>query len=319
MTILSTNTEARSIALPTQSTAVDPEDASSIQDDLRLEKLLRLKGMSTITVCLPTNDDAETISSVVGELATKLVRRCRLVDEIIVMDGGSSDATCDEAARAGATVLTAKDTFQRFGEPLGRGDLIWRAVGAASGDIIVWIDADVTNFSADSVARLIEPLLEDDSVSLVRGTTSRGPRPIGDGGRVTEAVARPVLALLDPEFSSLREPFGGEYAARRTLLRSLEFEPDYGVEIGILVDVARRYGMASIREVDLGVREHRYRSLSDRAQQTRQLLRAALERAGRTSVRGALPLRPAHDSVPSAGGGVIRSDFALPTDAEVLS
>jgi glucosyl-3-phosphoglycerate synthase len=267
------------------------EDAETV-----LERLLRTKGGTTITVCLPTYNHAHTVGPIVHEIAQHLVRECRLVDEVLVVDGGSTDDTCDEAAAAGATVLLAADAFSEFGEPVGHGDLLWRAVGSASGDIVVWVDPDLTSFSADYVVRLVEPLMLDDDVVLVRGTARKGYHARAARVGVAEAVARPVLTLLDPEFSSLREPFTGEYAGRRDALRSVAFEPDHGVEIGLLVDLAKQYGAHAVREVEIGDRDHRYRSSAERARQTRQML-AALSRAGTSSVRGALPLRPAHDDL----------------------
>jgi len=275
-------------------------------DEDRLARVLLAKGDARIAVCLPTDQDAATVGVIVEAITTSLVRGCRLVDEILVVDNSSTDGTADLAAAAGARVMDAASSHHELGEAMGRGDLLWRGVGELDADLIVWLDADVTNFRVDSVVRLIEPLLMDEQVSLVRGRPSRESRAVGEGGHVTEVVARPVLALLDEQFSTLREPFCGDYAARSTMLRSMSFEPDYGVEIGLLADVAREYGIEAIREVDLEMREHQQRSLALRARHTRQLMRAALEHAGRATVRGALPLRPAHDELAIATMGGTR-------------
>jgi glucosyl-3-phosphoglycerate synthase len=273
----------------------------SAERDEALVELLKAKQESSVSVVIPTLDHETTIGALVGVVAEAFVRRCRLVDEVLVVDGGSRDRTCDEAARAGATVLLADDVRSDVGPVLGHGDLLWRSIGAASGDVIVWLDADLTTFRADYIIALLSPLLLEQRVQLVRGTSGDGGRPLGDGGLVTEAVARPVLATLAPEFSRLREPMGGEYAGRRTALRSVPFEPDHGAEIGLVLDIAARYGADAVREVDLGGREHGSRPLTHRAQHTRSVLRAILTRAGAASPRGVLPLRPALDeSMPTA-------------------
>ena len=109
-------------------------------------------------------------------------------------------------------------------------------------------------------------------------------RPLGDsptgGGRVTELVARPVLSLLFPELSGVVQPLAGEVAVRREALEGIELADGYGVELGMLIDISRRYGVGSIAQVDLDVRTHRNRPLHELAPQARDVLDVALGRAG---------------------------------------
>jgi glucosyl-3-phosphoglycerate synthase len=277
-------------AVPNQRAAEEAQD--------RLIRALQNKGAAAITVCLPTRNNANTAPEIVAELAHRLVRDCRLVDEILVVDDASTDDTRALCEAAGATVLCAKDAYPELGTACGRGDLVWRAIGRASGDIIVWVDPARHAFSADAVVALIEPLLLNDDVHLVRGTARRvatGGRETDTADRLIDMIERPVLALLDPQFSSIREPLDGDYAGRRSVLRSLPFEPDAGAELGLLVDVVRTMGPGALVEIDLGALDRPYRSAIDRARQTRQMLRAALVRSGRVTNPTAIPQRPPHD------------------------
>jgi glucosyl-3-phosphoglycerate synthase len=153
-------------------------------------------------------------------------------------------------------------------------------VAASSSDVIVFLDGDVRNMSPDYVGRLLQPLLEHPSVRLVKGYYERPlfNHPTG-GGRVNDLTARPILALLFPGLDRVRQPLAGESALRRSLLEHVTFEPGYGVEIALLIDVARAYGLGAIAEVDLGVREHRNRSLDELRPMAEEILRVALRRA----------------------------------------
>ncbi len=155
------------------------------------------------------------------------------------------------------------------------------ALDASVGDLIVFVDADVTNFAPHFVTGLLGPLLLDDTTTLVKGFYER---PLHDapagGGRVTELMARPVLDVLFPDLSGVRQPLAGETAAPRWVLEGCGLADGYAVEIGLLIDVAARYGAGTIAQVDLGTRVHRNRPLSELRPQATDILRTALARAG---------------------------------------
>ncbi|MEK9999744.1 MAG: hypothetical protein VW623_06525, partial [Acidimicrobiaceae bacterium] len=153
------------------------------------------------------------------------------------------------------------------------------SVAASAGDVIVWIDADLCSFTPDYVIGLLGPLLTDPEVTLVKGFYDR-PTVGGGGGRTTELMARPVLATFFPELGVIEQPLGGEYASRRSILEQLPFPQGYGVETGLLIDIAHRWGVDRIAQVDLGVREHRHQPLSALSSQAMEVLHAALLRAG---------------------------------------
>jgi len=125
--------------------------------------------------------------------------------------------------------------------------------------------------------RLLAPMLDDDTVALVKALSHR-PTRLGGGGRTTELVARPLMSLYYPELTGLHQPLAGEYAGRRTVLEQLPFVQGWGVEIAMLIDVARRFGPEAIAQIDLGTREHRHRSLHALSVQAAEVMATMLAR-----------------------------------------
>lgn len=225
-----------------------------------------------VSVCIPARNEAATVAGIVSPLmAAALERPGPLVDEVIVVDDGSTDATGPMAAALGAWVV------RRDGQP-GKGAAMAEALGRATGDIVVFLDADVVNFDLRFVTGLVAPLLPDPGIVLVKGTYHRPGNDGAGGGRVTELLARPLLRRLVPELAFVRQPLAGEVAVRRHALDGLILEPGYGVEIGMLIDLAHRFGPAAIAQVDLGVRIHRNRPLAVLAGQADEVLAAVLSR-----------------------------------------
>ena len=247
-------------------------DATSTDDALAAAKAAA--GLR-VSVCIPARDEAATVAGVVAPAAALLLGPHPLVDEVVLVDDGSLDGTGDIAAALGARVL-------RRSGPQGKGAAMADAAGATDADIVVFLDADVTNFGADFVSGLLGPLLLDDGVVLVKGDYRRPLDGVGgEGGRVTELLARPLLERLFPDLGFVRQPLAGEVAIRRSALDGLVLEPGYGVEVGMLIDVARRYGASAVAQVDLGERVHRNRPLAELAGQAREVLAAVMDRAER--------------------------------------
>ncbi len=243
-----------------------------------LPALVAAKQGRRVTVCLPARNEEATVGSIVAMVRAALTLEgegADLVDEIIVVDDGSTDTTATVAARAGALVVPAGT--------LGGGKGQAMAVGLAesSGDLLVFLDADVENFTPHFVTGLLGPLLLDESLALVKGFYTRPLHgQIGEGGRVTELMARPLLDVLFPALAGVHQPLAGETAAPRAVLEKTGLANGYGIEIALLVDVADQFGPEAIAQVDLGVRVHRNRPLADLRHQATEVLRAALERAG---------------------------------------
>jgi glucosyl-3-phosphoglycerate synthase len=242
--------------------------------------LARTKGDQRVSVCLPARDEAATVGSIVDRIRRELVERVPLVDELLVIDDHSSDRTASEAAAAGARVIDAADVLPRFGAGPGKGEALWKSLFASDGDIVVWCDADVRDFDPSYVVGLAGPLLRRPELDFVKGFYTRPLRDGHDGGgRVTELVARPALALLFPQLTSVVQPLAGEYAGRRELLEQLPFVSGYGVDVALLIDASARAGLDAIAQVDLGTRVHRNRPLVELGPQATAVLRAVLDRA----------------------------------------
>jgi len=246
-----------------------------------------------VSVCLPARDEAATVGPIVEQLQRHLVEGCGLVDEVLVVDDHSTDATCRIAAGAGARVVTVDEVLPQLGPGEGKGEALYKSVAAAVGDLIVWCDSDIVEFSPHFVVGLLGPLLTRPEVQFVKGFYDR---PVAGqahgGGRVTELMARPAIAALFPHLSSIVQPLSGEYAGRRALLERLPFVQGYGVDLGLLVDIAELEGTEAIAQVDLGLRRHRNRSLEELGPQALAVLQTALDRAGRSAGRAATLVRP---------------------------
>ncbi|MFF7715474.1 glucosyl-3-phosphoglycerate synthase [Streptomyces sp. NPDC007988] len=228
--------------------------------DRPLDRLLSAKQDTTVSVVLPALNEEATVGEIVTvirrELMTDVVP---LVDELVVVDSGSTDRTAEVAARAGARVVHRDAILPRVPAVPGKGEVLWRSLLVTDGDIVCFVDADLKEFSADFVSGIVGPLLTDPEVQFVKAMYDR---PLGDtpgqGGRVTELVARPLLNLHWPQLAGFVQPLGGEYAARRSLLERLPFPVGYGVELGLLVDALHTVGLDALAQVDVGVRLHRH-------------------------------------------------------------
>ncbi|MFJ8914962.1 glucosyl-3-phosphoglycerate synthase [Amycolatopsis sp. NPDC102389] len=243
-----------------------------------VEDIVATKGDRTVSVVLPALDEEDTVSEVVGTVRPLLGT---VVDELVVMDSGSTDATAELAARAGARVVHREDVLPGLPPVPGKGEVLWRSLAATTGDVVVFLDSDLVDPDPAFVPTLLGPLLCEDGVHLVKGFYRRPLRlESSGGGRVTELLARPVLSALRPSLSGLIQPLGGEYAATREFLESVPFAAGYGVEIGLILDAEARYGLEGLAQVNLGVRKHRNRSLLQLGVMARQILGTALARCG---------------------------------------
>jgi glucosyl-3-phosphoglycerate synthase len=235
-----------------------------------------------ISVCLPARDEALTIGAIVHEVRTHLMGAGGIVDEIVVIDDGSRDGTAEVAAAEGARVVAEAAILPEVGPGTGKGNALWKSLYECRGEIICWLDADLRNFSADYVIRLVQPLLDEPDLQFVKAYYHRSYEGAPTvGGRVTELVARPVLSLLFPKLADIVQPLAGEYAGRRDALELLPFVEGWGVELAMLIDVVDRFGRDAITQVDLGVREHRNRPLAELAPQALAVLATGLRRAER--------------------------------------
>jgi len=231
--------------------------------DWPLERLLALKGATTVSVVLPALNEAATVGPIVRTVRRALMDvPAPLVDELLVIDSGSTDATAANARAAGATVVDVADVLPDVPWVAGKGEALWRSLAATSGDLVVFVDSDLLSFEPSYVTGLMGPLLADTDIAFVKAAYDRALQAGGDllpsgGGRVTELVARPLLNLHWPQLAGFVQPLAGEYAARRSLLEQLPFATGYGVELALLIDAERVAGLEALAQVDLGQRRHR--------------------------------------------------------------
>ncbi|HEX4490112.1 MAG TPA: glucosyl-3-phosphoglycerate synthase [Acidimicrobiia bacterium] len=248
---------------------------------MAVRPLDRERAAGSVSVCLPARDEAATIGPIVAAIRRDLVERDGLVDEIVVVDDGSTDETARIAEGEGARVVAEATILPELGEGSGKGNALWKSLYVCEGDIVCWLDADIRNFDSAFVSKLVRPLLDDANVLFTKAYYRRplNGEPNG-GGRVTELVARPIISQCFPALRDIVQPLSGEYAGRREVLELLPFVEGWGVELGLLADLAQRYGAGVITQVDLGVREHRNRPVDELGPQALAILVAALQRVG---------------------------------------
>jgi glucosyl-3-phosphoglycerate synthase len=251
------------------------------------EQLAGTKDGQRISVVIPARDEAATIGGIVSAIRTALMDDVPLVDELIVLDSDSSDATAAVAAASGADVYASNAVRPDLGSHPGKGEALWKAQFVTTGEILVFIDADLTEWGPHFVTGLVGPLLTDPRVRLVKGFYDRilddgSGVPGPQGGRVTELVARPLLSLQWPQLAEVVQPLAGEWAIRRSTFGALSVPVGYGVEMSTLLDVYAEHGLSAIAQVDLGARGHSHQSVHDLAVMAAEILAVTMRRAGRT-------------------------------------
>ena len=256
---------------------------SSKAGDWTIPELVAAKRGTSVSVVIPARNEEATVGAIVAAIRDEL--HGVLVDEILVVDSRSTDRTAEVAAAAGAAVVAQDAVFPGLDGLTGKGEALWKGVAATSGDLVVFVDGDLYDFTTDYVTGLLGPLLTDPSVAYVKGFYHR---PLGTeadgGGRVTELVARPLLNMFWPELAGFVQPLAGEYAGRREVLESIPFVANYGVEVGHLIDLLELRGLDALAQVDLGHRAHRHQNtqaLGRMSGQIMQTLFDRLERHGR--------------------------------------
>lgn len=242
--------------------------------------LLERKGDQTITVALPAKDEAATIGPILETIVDELIEQCPLIDELLVIDDLSEDNTAVIAEKVGATVRSSADILPQYGSG-GKGEALWKSLHVSTGDLITWCDADIGNFDTRFILGVLGPLLADPDIGFVKGFYRRPLNAEGEGGgRVTELMARPLIASLFPGLETMFQPLSGEFGGRRTLLTQVPFARGYAVDLALLIDLSRRFGVDVLAQVDLGSRVHRNRPLRQLGPQAAAILAMALDRAG---------------------------------------
>ena len=267
---------------------------TSRTEDWELERMVEQKAGRRVSLVLPARDEAATIGRIVAVVREALVDRTGLLDEVLVVDSRSQDATAEVAAAAGATVVGQDSVLSDLAPAHGKGEALWKGLAASTGDLVAAIDADLRDVEPGFVTGLLGPLLDDPAVAFVKGFYHRpligdGTVDVDGGGRVSELVARPLLNLAWPQLAGFVQPLAGEFAARRELLEAIPFATGYGVELGMLVDVLDRVGLDAMAQVDLGVRVHRHHDLQALGRMSAQIQLAASARLARQGILTRVP------------------------------
>jgi glucosyl-3-phosphoglycerate synthase len=247
----------------------------------------------TTTLVLPTRNVADTIGPILDTVA-RLNDRTSLIDQVLVVDADSADGTADIARARGAEVYSENELLPEYGGARGKGDAMWRSLSVARGDIVLFADADTTDFGEHFIYGTLGPLLAIPGVQFSKAAyrrpfTQQGKSVVDGGGRVTELMAKPLLNFFYPELTGFVQPLAGEFAAYRQLLSRIPFVTGYGVEIAMLIDVLAESGLPAMAQVDLGTRQNRHQQLFDLTRMSSAVLRA-LGRRVDVPERAMLPL-----------------------------
>ena len=288
-------------------------------------QLTRAKKGTKVSVVIPARNEEATVGAIVTTIREHLSERAPLVDEIVVVDSRSTDATATIARAAGARVVHQDDVTRGLPRMEGKGDALWAGLAASTGDVVAFVDGDLREFSPHFVTGLLGPLLTDQSVEFVKGFYHRplvgtaGVETDG-GGRVTEIAARPLINLFWPDLAGVVQPLAGEYAGRRRTLERIPFVSGYGVEIAMLIDLLDLVGLDALAQVDLGERFHRHQGTEALGRMSAQIMVTAWSRLHRRGlVTSALPpstlltqfRRGGADALPHLDREIVLSDVAV--------
>lgn len=236
----------------------------------------------TVSLVLPCRNVADTVGGIIDEVHA-VNEKAQLIDEILAVDADSTDGTAEVAARHGARVYSENDLMPHHGGVHGKGDAMWRALSVATGDLIMYADADTRDFESQFVYGILGPILEVPQIRYVKAAYRRpfkkgeNAEPDG-GGRVTELSTKPLFNLFYPELTGFVQPLAGEFVADAELFRSIPFLTGYAVETGIMIDVLNRAGLGAMAQVDLGTRQNRHQALRDLSRMSYAVLRAVARR-----------------------------------------
>ncbi len=257
-------------------------DVSTYND---YELLYRLKSQKklTISVIIPTLEEEKTIGNILNVLVIKLMNEIPLIDEIIVIDGGSKDNTINICSEYNDKIrlIQEEEVLTSFKSKKGKGNQLWKGLFCTNCDIVIYMDSDLKNFDERFAIGIIGPLLHTNNVKFVKGYyerkyTQSSTAPTNEGGRVTEICARPLINLLYPSLSGFIQPLGGEYGGFTNILKNIEFSTGYGVEMKILMEIVDKHGLECMGQVNLYSKEHDHQPLNALTKMSSTIIKTVL-------------------------------------------
>ena len=252
--------------------------------DLQNLEILKKKNGYSVAVVIPTLEEEGTIGFVLECMIEKLIYKYKIIDELIVIDGGSMDKTkqiCNEFNEV--LFYNQNDILKNISSNKGKGEALWKSLYVTKSDIIIYVDSDIKNFDERFVVGILGPLLYNDQIKFVKGfykrpyISSEGS-VTNEGGRVTELCARPLLNILYPELSGFIQPLGGEYGGYRDILENVKYTSGYGVEVQTLIEIYEKFGLDSIAQCNLIERQHRHQPINSLSKMSSAILQTILRR-----------------------------------------
>lgn len=175
--------------------------------------MIEIRQKLSVSVIIPAHNEADNIKTVIS--ATKKVRE---VDEILVVNDGSTDDTVNVAKKCGAKVISII-------ENKGKGHAMKIGGARSKGDVLVFLDADLKNITPEKIRKIIDPFR--DLYDFVKTRFDRR------AGRVTELTAKPLLGHFFPKIEkNFSQPLSGQIGIRKELFKKLTLEDDYGWMLG---------------------------------------------------------------------------------------
>jgi glucosyl-3-phosphoglycerate synthase len=261
------------------------DDFSNLNKLEELKKNLNYK----VSVVIPTLEEEDTIENVINYLIRKLVIQNKIIDEIVVIDGGSKDSTIDKILKLKENnpdevkFFLQDDILPTICKHKGKGEALWKSLYVTEGDIIIYSDSDIKNFDERFVVGILGPLLVNNDIKFVKGYYNRplitsNESKSNEGGRVTELCARPLLNVLYPELSGFIQPLGGEYGGFREVLEKVEYTSGYGVEVQTLIEIYEKFGLDVMAQTNLIERVHRHQPLNSLSKMSSAIMQTILKR-----------------------------------------
>ena len=253
-----------------------------------LENLKIQKGY-TVSVVIPTLEEEKTIEVVLRYLIDKLILENKIIDELVVMDGGSKDNTILKILALQKEfpnyikLHNQDDVLSNVCQYKGKGEALWKSLYVTKGDIVIYSDSDIKNFDERFIVGILGPLLIRDNIKFVKGYYKRPfilseNTKSNEGGRVTELSARPLLNILYPQLSGFIQPLGGEYGGFREVLENIEYTSGYGVEVQTLIETLEKYGLESMAQTNLIERVHRHQPINALSKMSSAIMQTILKR-----------------------------------------